>query len=105
MFYLYQNEAGEVHSYTRKRARKGTIFLGGFTKEALQELIGPVVPKEDESEFADDVRELHRLQEEIRRSGPCEDDCEVAAEFLEITPEEHDQKLQGVTKDFIQWSL
>lgn len=42
--------------------------------------------------FGDDYRELDRLQEQERRHGPCEDDCEVTAPFIGMLPEESDHE-------------
>lgn len=87
MLYLYQNEAGEVKVYRNKRARKGTIFLGGITEKFVLEMERMPIIRE-EVEFQDEVAEFHRIEESEKRFGPCEDDAETCCPYVGMLPEE-----------------
>jgi hypothetical protein len=42
--------------------------------------------------FGDDYRPIDRFHETARREGPCEDDREVTAPYIDLLPEESDHE-------------
>jgi hypothetical protein len=49
----------------------------------------------------EDYRYLDRMREEIRREGPCDDDCESTAPFIGMLPDESDHE-DGSPLDFVR---
>lgn len=102
MLYLYQNEAGEVKVYRNKRARKGTIFLGGITEKFVLEMLSPskffFFGKGYAGEEVDSVAESHRFEESEKRFGPCEDDVETCCPYVGMLPEESGKEFGSVLR-------
>jgi hypothetical protein len=49
--------------------------------------------------LSDIIRNAERIADREKRSGPCEDDCEVTAPYIGILPEESDHE-EGSPLDF-----